>query len=276
MPIVSFWSTVESTQTATTSTIVAASCATTLRNNYKVLVTQTNYSNLDLESSFVNIDKMTSKGDMDIADIGMDALDRLLRSNKLTPENMPNYVKPIYPGIKNRLELLYGTFKNDMDSYSRVLETMPIIIEQASKYYDIVFVDLSKGINNTEINKILQMSDLIVLSLSQDMQILKKIFKSMDTFKILQEKTVIPVIGKYDRYSKYNNKNIARYFNYKKNIYTIPYNTQFFDSCNEGKAMNFYIENIKADMGVDRNGFFISEASKLADAIVDAIKAKLN
>ena len=111
--------------------------------------------------------------------------------------------------------------------------------------------------------------------MSQSKTMLKKLFKDMETLKILQEKPVIPVLGRYDRYSAFNEKNIKRSFNYKKQIYTIPYNTQFFDSCNQGNAARFFIENAGADMGTDRNGFFISEVSNLTDAILEAIRPKM-
>lgn len=271
MPIVAFWSTQDSAQlcSTATATAVAMMIATKMRNKYKTLVTQTNYSDMSLENSFFNPDK---RNKLDTSDTGIDALDRLLRSNKLTPENIPNYATPI---LKGSLELLYGTFKNDTDSYSRILETMPIIIDYANQFYDIVLVDLNKGYETSEINSILQKSDLIVFNMSQNKNILKKLFKDMNTLKILQEKPVIPVLGRYDRYSTYNEKNIARSFNYKKRIYTIPYNTQFFDSCNQGNAARFFIENANANMGTDRNGFFISEVAELTDAIIEAIKPKM-
>ena len=69
--------------------------------------------------------------------------------------------------------------------------------------------------------------------------------------------------------------NLVCKFNYKKTIYTIPYNTQFFDATNEGKAITFFAENARADYATDRNGFFISEVSTLTDAIIEAIKPKL-
>ena len=273
MPIVSFWSPENSSQLSTTAAAVAVSAMIPTKCHYKSIVTQTHYSDMSLESSFFNMDKLGNKGSWGIADVGVDALDRLLRSNKLTPENISNYAKPI---AKGRLELLYGTFKNDLDSYSRILETFPLILDYASQFYDIVLVDLNKGYDSPEVNQILQKSDLIVLSMSQNFQILKKIFKSMETLKILQEKPIIPVLGRYDRFSKYSERNIARnLFNYKKKIYTLPYNTQFFDACNEGRAMNFFVENIRADIGTDRNGYFISEVSALTDAILESIKPKL-
>ena len=272
MPIISFWGTEDSAQLCTTATMTAVAAMLPIKYEYKTLMTQTHYDDMSLESAFFNMDKLGSKGSLDIADTGVDALDRLLRSNKLTPENISNYAKSI---LKGRLELLYGTFKNDQDSYSRILETFPLIIDYASQFYDIVLVDLNKGYDSAEINQILQKSDLIVLSMSQNRQMLKKIFKSIDTLKILQEKTIIPVLGRYDRFSVYNTKNIARSFNFKKPIYTIPYNTQFFDACNEGRALNFLLENANADMSTDRNGYFLSEVSNLVDAIVEAIKPKL-
>lgn len=271
MPIVSFWSTQDSAQVCSTATVaaVAMMIATKMKNKYKTLLTQTHYTDMSLESSFFNPDK---RNKLDTSDTGIDALDRLLRSNKLVPENIPNYATPI---LKGSLELLYGTFKNDTDSYSRILETMPIIIDYANQFYDIVLVDLNKGYETSEVNAILQKSDLIVLNMSQSKHMLKQIFKDMETLKILQEKPVIPVLGRYDRYSAYSEKNIARSFNYKKRIYTIPYNTQFFDSCNQGNAARFFIENANADMGTDRNGFFISEVANLTDAIIEAIKPKM-
>lgn len=274
MPIVSFWSTGDNGQTSTTSTIVAvaSAIATMTKNNYRILVTQTEYGKKDLESSFCNLNKTSSKSSADLADTGVDALDRLLRSNKLTPENIANYAKPI---LKNKLELLFGSFKNDRDSYERVLETMPLIVDYCSQFYDLVLIDLSKGFNNSEINQILQKSDLIVLTMSQKVNVLKKIFKDMETVKILQEKPILPVIGKYDRFSKYSAKNIARSFNYKKPIYTIPYNTQFFDSCNEGRALDFFAQNLNADVGTDRNGYFIYETNKVAERLIEMLGNKL-
>lgn len=273
MPIVSFWNPVENTQTSNTSTIVAVASILYDIERYKTLITQTHFNDFTLESAFFNMDKLGNKGSLDIADTGVDALDRLLRSSKLSPESISNYTKIIYTdGI---LELLYGTFKNDLDSYSRILETFPTIIDYANQLYDIVLVDLNKGASNQEINKILQKSDLIVLTMSQSMLVLKKAFAAMNTMKILQEKPVIPVIGKYDRFSKFADRNIARAFNYKKKLYTIPYNTQFFDACNDGTLAKFMIENRKADPAIDRNGFFIGETKELVKAIINSIKSKL-
>ncbi len=270
MPVVSFWSSANTSQLCSTATVTAVSMMLPIKSRYQTLVMQTHYSDMSLETSFFNSEK---KGRIDTANTGVDGLNSLIRANKLTPESIVDYATPI---LKGKLELLYGTFKNDIDSYNRILETMPIIVDYANQFYDVVLVDLNKGYDSSEINEILKKSDVIVYGMSQNMEILKKLFKDMDTLKILQEKTIIPVLGRYDRFSTYNAKNIARKFNYKKPIYTIPYNTQFFDSCNNGTADKFFIEHVNDDVGTDRNGFFISEVANLTDAIIEVIKPKIS
>ena len=76
-----------------------------------MLLTQTHFQSLKMESCYFNMDKMASKGNMDdITDTGIDALERLLRSNKISPESIQIYAKP---KAKN-VEVLFGSFKNDI------------------------------------------------------------------------------------------------------------------------------------------------------------------
>lgn len=103
MPVVSFWNPVESAQASTTSSISAVASMLPAKCKYRTLITQTHYSDFSLESAFFNMDKLGNKGSLDIADTGVDALDRLLRSNKLMPESIANYAKPIYKGRKIRV-----------------------------------------------------------------------------------------------------------------------------------------------------------------------------
>ena len=52
-------------------------------------------------------------------------------------------------------------------------------------------------------------------------------------------------------------------------------NTKFFDAANQGAVDKFFIENANADVGTDRNGFFISKIAELTDAIIEVIKPKI-
>lgn len=277
MPIISFWNPTEKAQTGTTATMVAvANSIATRYPKYKMLLTQTHFSDMEMETSYFNMDKLASKGNLDdITDTGIDALERLLRSNKISPESIQVYSK-----LKGTsIEVLYGSFKNDLDSFGRVLETMPFLLEYAVQCYDMVLVDLTKGTSVKEVNDILQKSDVIVVTLNQDKQVLRDMLKQFNTLKILQEKSVIPVFARYDRYLAYNAKNILRNYPFKfdkREVYTVPYNSQYFDACNDGKSLEFFIENINADIATDRNGYFINEVAHITERLIQVLGSKLS
>ena len=278
MPIISFWNPTETAQTGNTATMVAVANSIAIRNpRYKMLLAQTHFSDMKMESSYFNMDKLASIGNLDdITDTGVDALERLLRSNKISPESIQVYSKPKGSSI----EVLYGSFKNDKDSYNRVLETIPfMLLDYATQSYDLVLVDLTKGTSTKEVNDILQKSDIIVVTMNQDKEVLKQMSKQFNTLKILQEKPVIPVFSRYDRWLTYNARNIVRNFNFKfdkKEVYTVPYNSQYFDACNDGKSLDFFIENMNADIATERNGYFIHEVANVSDKIISLLGNKLS
>ena len=277
MPIISFWNPTGVAQTGTTAAMVAvANSIATRYPKYKMLLAQTHFSDLKMESSYFNMDKLASKGNLeDITDTGVDALERLLRSNKISPESIQ-----IYSKLKGKsIEVLYGSFKNDMDSFNRVLETIPFMLEYAVQSYDLVLVDLTKGTSVKEVNDILQKSDLIVVTMNQDKEVLKNMLKQFETLKILQEKPVLPIFSRYDRYLTYNARNVLRTFNFKfdkREAYVIPYNSQYFDACNDGRSLEFFIENMNADVATERNGYFINEVSKITDRVINMLGDKLS
>ena len=83
----------------------------------------------------------------------------------------------------------------------------------------------------------------------------------------MKNKPVIPVIGRYDKHSKFNTKNVARYIKEKRGVYAVPYNTLFFEACNEGKVADFFIKFRKINEK-DRNAMFISEVRQVAEKMI--------
>lgn len=277
MPIISFWNPTGVGQTGTTATMVSLANAIAITHpRYKLLLTQTHYKNNKLESAYFNMDKMRSKGNLDdITDIGIDALERLLRSNKITPESIKIYSKP----KGNTIEVLYGSFKGDKDSFNRVLETVPFMLEYAVQNYDMVFVDLTSGTDVKEVNDILQKSDIIVVTLNQDKEILNKMLTQFSTLKILQEKPILPIFARYDQFLTYNARNILRTYNFKfdkREVYTIPYNSQYFDAINDGKALDFFVSHMNSDMATTREGWFISECVKASERLLKMLGNKVS
>ena len=85
--------------------------------------------------------------------------------------------------------------------------------------------------------------------------------------KIFQTDKNMLLIGRYDRFSKFNSKNLTRYLNEKQEIPTIPYNTLFFEACNDANVADFFLRFRLVDE-TDRNAFFIKEVNKAAEKIV--------
>ena len=84
-----------------------------------------------------------------------------------------------------------------------------------------------------------------------------------------QKNKVLPLIGRYDRYSKYNKKNIARYIGEKKDISAVSYNTLFFESANEGGMGDYFLKFRKSLISSsDRNASFVEEVANAADRLV--------
>ena len=277
MPIVSFWNPTGAGQTGTTATMVSLANAIAITHpRYKILLTQTHFKNNKLESAYFNMDKMRSKGNLDdITDIGIDALERLLRSNKINSDSIRTYSKP----KGDQIEVLYGSFKSDKDSFNRVLETVPFMLEYAVQSYDVVFVDLTSGTDVKEVNDILQKSDVIVVTLNQDKEILNKMLEAFSSQKILQEKPVLPIFSRYDQFLTYNARNILRAYAFKfdkREVYTIPYNSQYFDAINDGRAFNFFVEHMNADMATTREGWFISECVRASDRLLKMLGSKVS
>ena len=277
MPIISFWNPTGVGQTGTTATMVSVANSIAVRNpHYKILLTQTHFNNLKMESAYFNMDKMASKGNLDdITDIGVDALERLLRSNKITPESIKTYAKT----KGDTIEVLFGSFKGDRDSFRRVLETVPFMLDYAAQCYDMVFVDLTSGTDTKEVDDILKKSDVIVVTLNQDKEVLRKMEQKFNSLKILQEKPILPVFSRYDQYLAYNSRNILRNYNLKfdkREVYTIPYNSLYFDALNDGRALDFFIEHLGADSATTREGWLIAECGKISDRLLKLLGSKVS
>ena len=75
------------------------------------------------------------------------------------------------------------------------------------------------------------------------------------------------LIGRYDKYSKYTIKNITRYMKEKNKVLTIPYNTLFFEACEEAKVPELFF-NIKSLENDERNSIFVEEVKRTSENII--------
>ena len=202
---------------------------------------------------------------------GIRGLGKMFRSNKITPEIITNYTKVVF---KDRLEVLLGNqdARYDTDAMRsenlRLFDLYPNVIEAASHYYDRVFVDLDYNIPKATRDDILKSSDIVVLNISQRLSSLREFLQNKEENPLLKTPTTLLLIGRYDKYSKYNSKNISRFLKEKNHILTIPYNTLYFEAAEEAGVPDLFLRFKKLYDQEDRNVFFINEVKRATDNII--------
>ena len=268
MSIVTFWNSGRE-QTGKTLSIAAIATYMAIEHNYKILVVSTGYKDTTLDNCFWEPRKLKKNlglfgPNTNVAlEEGIVGIAKVMRSNKLSPENITNYSKIIF---KDRLEIL-PDFKGDKKEYDELSTLYPEIINLANNYYDLVFVDLDNSIDKSISDVILGNSNLIVVNLSQRLTSINNFMEIREKEPILNSRKTLLLIGRYDRYTKYTIKNISRYMGEKNKVSTIPYNTLFFEACEEAKLPDLLLKIRKVDEE-DRNGFFLSEIKRTAENII--------
>lgn len=195
---------------------------------------------------------------------GITGLYKLISSNRLNPQVFRDYTSIVY---KDRLEILYGLTGSNLEEYEKVQSEYLEIIKIANQVYDFVFVDLDDKMNQKYKDEILKISDVIVLNLEQKLKSINQYIKEKENNEILKKDNIILLLSKCDQYSKYNAKNIARYIGKRETIYTIPYNTLYFEASIEGKVSDYFLKyrNISEE---DINKNFIDEVKKIGEGII--------
>lgn len=272
MAIITFWSDGKK-ETAKTMSMAAIATYMAIEHNYKILEISTIRNDDTLENCYwerknEDLVKEFTGNKKDIVS-GIDGLVNLATSNKINPESVSNYTRLVFPN--NRLEVLSGSTEEDEEQYEKVRETYRDVIKVANNFYDYVFVDLNKGLKKDYIKEILKISDLVVVNLSQGLKALNNFEELRKENELLKRDNVIVLLGRYDKDSKYNSKNIARTLGYKGEVPVVPYNTLFFEACSEGKIVDFFLKFRKINPA-DKNAIFIEEVKKATDTIIERIR----
>ncbi len=267
MAIISFWNNVKS-ETGNTASIVAITTYLAIQHNYKILVLDTKYNDYSYSDCYWQEDKTIhlihkQQPRANIAS-GITGLAKAILSNKTSPEIVTNYTKIVF--TENRLEILTDT-NAEIKDYETNKTVFKDIAKIASKYYDLVFIDIDNDLDQTIQNSLLEISDLIVPTLSQKLRTLNTYLEAKQNNAILKNKVVLPIIGRYDKNSKYNAKNVSRYLKEREKVCIIPYNTLFFEACNEGTVDDFFIKFRKMN-SKDANASFVEEVKNSAEKII--------
>ncbi len=277
MSIVAFWSK-NNKETAQTLSMIAIATHMSVEHNYKILVVDTYFDNPTIANCFWDskqVDqnlaiKKLNQGKLDLGN-GLAGLSQLVSSGKETPEAIKDYTKVIF---KNRLEIITKNKAQSPADQAKLEAGFVDILKTANRYYDYVFVDLQKGFDKPFVKDVLQISDLIVLNLTQRLVDLDEYTELKEKNELFASNKVLPLIGRYDRFSKYSKKNISRYLGLKGEISVVSYNTLFFESASEGMVSNYFLKfRMSIIDSSDRNALFISEITSSTEDIINRIKA---
>ncbi len=269
-------------ETGKTLSLVAIATNMAIENNEKILIISTTNKESKIKSCFFE-DTEVKKMRLGIfgqnmsaldTEAGIDGLAKMLRSNKLNPDMITNYTKVVF---KDRLEVLLGKNKSESNqNIEEQVQSSPIeitdeyveIVKIANQYYDKVFVDLDYNLNQDIREQIIDQSDLIILNSSQNYKSLKELKEYKENNKLLKSPRTLLLIGRYDKYSKYNVKNITRYLGEKNKVLTVPYNTLYFEACNEAGVPDLFLKLKKMYDLDDRNAIFMEEIKRASENII--------
>lgn len=263
MSVITFYGN-DKIETAQTTSMAGIATHLSIEQNYKMLLINTKYNDTSLQECFWEQSKgMKFRSDLET---GIGGLIKAIASNKTSPEIITNYTRTIF---KERLEVLTDS-NIPKESYEKQKEYMRSIIRMANKYYDLVFVDIEGSMEDDYIQNILEESNLIIANTSQRIKYIEEFIEQRNKYDALKKDNVIYLLGKYDKYSKYNAKNLQRSKKIQ-DIYGIPYNTLFFEACNEGNLADFIINYRK----VRQNSVqapIIESISEIGQRIVEKLK----
>lgn len=267
MAIVSFW-TEDNKETGQTSTAIAVATQMAIQHNKKVLLISTYENNKEIDAayikpqaqksnllSFLNLNKKAVG-----IESGVTGLMKIEGSNKLSPELIKDYTGIIF---KDRLEVLSGYYGVETPTIDAFYVSL---IKKASMVYDIVLVDLKKGINELA-QYILTISDVIVYGMTQKRHSIEVYAKSRKEGYTAKNYNIVGYIGRYDKFSKYTQKNIIRTIKTKDSLFPIIYNTLFSDACDEGLVVDYFLK-MQTMSEKDRNANFLNNIKELIKGIL--------
>ena len=198
MAIITFCSN-ETKETGQTLSLAAIATYMAIEHNYKILVVSTNFNDLSLENCFWEYDKIRPTGVVDDKqkniglESGIEGLIKVLNSNRTSTEIVKNYSRTV---LKDRLDILLSPTAKTYQEYAETTSYYANILQMANRYYDLIFVDLSKKIPKQDAQTIMQMSDIVMLNLTQRLKTINDFVLLREENDFYQRKNVMLAIRK--------------------------------------------------------------------------------
>lgn len=270
MAVIAFWSE-EKKETGQTLSQVALSTYMAIEHNYKILSVSTSFEDTTMENCYWDLQKqanfmknITNNANQVGLESGIEGLVKVIKSNKTSNNIVSNYAKVVF---KDRLDILCAPKTSEYQEYENIASQYPDILQVADRAYDLVLVDISSKMPGEYARRILEMADIIIVNMTQKLKTIDDFINLKEQNDFFKKNNILVNIGRYDKFSKYNIKNITRYMKQKRDILVTPYNTLFFESCSEGKVAEFFLRLRRLDPE-DRNAVFTSQIERTTKEII--------
>ena len=269
MAVVAFWNESER-ESGQTLSIVAIANQMAIEHNYRILVVDACFQDKTIEKAFWKAKenktiKELNGGKMDISS-GAEGLMSAVASNKATPEIITNFTRIVY---KNRLDILLGLKTKIPADFEKSLMLYKNLIFTANKYYDLILVDVQKGLKPTS-EALLKQANLILYTMPPNLMNIDNFVNLRESNELIGDRKVMPLLSKSDESSSYNVKNTSRYIKEKGIIPCIPYDVRFMESTNESRVSKYFTSQ---KLSSSKNGEnFFKECERTCVAIINKLK----
>lgn len=256
-------------QTGNTASAIALATYMGIVQNKKILFISTALNNNEIKKALWPTQTKKKSGlfgpnnTASVNDNGIEGLDRIIRSNRISPDIITDYTRV---ALKGRLEILQG-YSGSEEQYKEIQKQYLQIIALAKKVYNTVIVDIDRELEAKTKLEILKETDVVVAMTTQKLDNISNTVRTMAEGVAFKKSNSILTLGKYDDKSKYNAKNISRnILKTKEIINTVPYNTVLFEEMQEGRLIDMFVRFLSLNVK-DENTFFVDEIKRLKENI---------
>ena len=274
MAIITFWSGMRRSNGQTLATVATAT-QMAVEHNLRCLMINASFDDDSMERCFWSAKQkaaaasfLETKGKLDIGS-GAEGLVSAVASNKTTPEIISNFTKVVF---KDRLDVLPGLKTKIFADFEKSMMLYKDLINAANKYYDVVFVDLPKGLDRDFIKSILDMSSLIVYTLPQNLAIIDNYIEDVKKYDVLKKGNIMPLVTDAFEQSKYNAFNIRKYIGHKQAIGLIPVNVAFMEAASEAGVSNLFIKARLSSNKSDPNVLFVKAVDDFCKKLIQKLQ----
>lgn len=260
----------EKKETGQTLSSIAIATTYGIEHNLNILLVTTDFNDDTVDASYfvrrqnvMSIFGANPKLQNDFSN-GAEGLIRMFAANRASTDIIKSYAKPV---LHDRLDILVPPKTTEAKEFVELTKFYPSIIETASKVYDIVIVDLSKDVRKDAYDRILEISNIMILMLRQNQKSIEDFFKLKMSDEFYNKKDLMLGIGKYDKKSLFTAKNIGRYLREKQVPMTFPYNINYSDSSSKGKVIDYFLSTNSINLKNGTEKFFYDELRRDVEII---------